>query len=155
MTLREVVMNALSRHLHALKIGVRPRRARMARFRAPFRQGASAAKACAGAAPPESRAIGPDSSWLNGIALHGAWGSSRSFALSECGRCLPADMGRATMPGKRSGNGFCDPLSREGDARPETGREVPGPKPQQGLGQNPIGRWLVPEGDSKRNIHEM
>lgn len=122
-----------------------------------FCRGASAAKACAGATPAESRAIGADSSWLN-VLRFTAPGVHPAVLLyrSAAGVFVPADMGRATMPGKRSCNGFCDPLSREGDARPETGREaVPGPKPQQGLGQNPIGRWLVPEGDSKRNIHEM
>jgi hypothetical protein len=49
--------------------------------RALFCGGASGAKACPGASPAESRAIRADASWLNGIGLHGAWGSSDSEEL--------------------------------------------------------------------------
>jgi hypothetical protein len=38
-------------------------------------------KGLRGAATAESRAIRPDASWLNGIGLHGAWGSSDSEEL--------------------------------------------------------------------------
>jgi hypothetical protein len=44
-------------------------------------RGASGAKACAGATTAESKAVKPDASWLNGIGLHGAWGSSDSEEL--------------------------------------------------------------------------
>ena len=46
-----------------------------------FRRGARGKKARAGSDPAESRAVKPDASWLNGIVLHGAWGSSSVLDL--------------------------------------------------------------------------